>query len=396
MHKTNKCIKKGFKCENEIYKRKYCKKHYFDDIKIDLQTEMKRMYKTPDVAFSDIDFSGKGYITEPDFFNTLIIYKLKYSKDEIKEYFAREHAFRQKAKGDAYGMNFEIFKRHFFPSEALRYENPMKRMVKACENPIQFRGDETQQEVTELLTQKLKNLEGILKKKFEKNWISVRKAFLALDIDYDGYIKPEDIARYFSNESNRIDFNELKKLMMHKDKKKQGSLDYTDFSKWMGSSIEPSAGFYFRHDSVKNPQFEKNLEDVWNKNEKNTKVVRDKMTEANFLKKFVEKVQFQWKTLKKAFTDLNTAKSGAIMPTELRNYMKHWGYYLNDDQFQLLFNKLDYDKDGKISYEDFQNSVGNEISPPEFLYFRQDLRPQKPLKCAYRKCWETTIGLGSY
>lgn len=94
----------------------------------------------------------------------------------------------------------------------------------------------------------------------KNNWISVRKAFLDLDIDYDGYIKPEDIARYFSNESNRIDFNDLKKLMMHKDKKGLGSLDYTDFSKWMGSSIEPSAGFYFRHDSIKNPQYEKNLE----------------------------------------------------------------------------------------------------------------------------------------
>lgn len=65
--------------------------------------------------------------------------------------------------------------------------------------------------------------------------------------------------------------------------------------------------------------------------------------------------------------------------------MAHWGYYLDDDQFQILFNKLDYDKDGKISYEDFQNSVGNEISPPEFLYFRQDLRRQKPVKCKYKK-----------
>jgi len=76
--------------------------------------------------------------------------------------------------------------------------------------------------------------------------------------------------------------------------------------------------------------------------------------------------------------------------------LKHWGYYLNEEQFDTLFKKLDYDKDGKVSYEDFQNSVGNEISPPEFLYFRQDLRPQKPIRWSYRKWWETTIGLGSF
>lgn len=342
------------------------------------------MYKTPDVGFSDIDFSGKGYITEDDFFKTLFIYKIKYTKEELMEYFDRENTFKRRVKSGEEGMEFEVFKRHFFPSEAMQFENPMKRMVKATDNPVVITGSETKQELNDILTKKLKSLESILKKKFEKNWISVRKAFLDLDIDYDGYIRPEDIARYFSNESNRIDFSELKQLMIHKGHK-NGLLDYTDFSKWVGSSIEPSAGFYFRHDSIRNPQYEMNLEKLQKKNEKNTKIVRDKMTETNFLGKFIEKVQFQWKTLKKAFSDLNTAKSGSIMPSELKNYMKHWGYYLSEEQFDRLFDKLDFNKDGKISYEDFQNSVGNEISPPEFLYFRQDLRPQKPIKCAYKK-----------
>jgi Ca2+-binding EF-hand superfamily protein len=167
--------------------------------------------------------------------------------------------------------------------------------------------------------------------------------------------------------------------MMHKGNKK-GYLDFTDFSKWMGSSIQPSAGFYFRHDSIKNPQYERNLETLLSKNDKNTKVVREKMTENKFLSSFVEKVQFQWKTLKKAFTDLNTAKSGAIMPKELKNYMKHWGYYLTDEQFARLFKKLDFDGDGKISYQDFQNSVGNEISPLATLIFRHDESKIKPEK----------------
>lgn len=164
--------------------------------------------------------------------------------------------------------------------------------------------------------------------------------------------------------------------MTHRGKRK-GYLDFTDFSRWMGSSIQPSGGFFFRHDSVRNPQYENNLEKLLNKNEKNTKIVRDKMIQDDFMKKFIEKVQFQWRTLKKAFTDLNSARSGAILPTELDNFMKHWGFYLNEEQFKILFDQLDFDKDGKISYEDFQNSVGNEISPPEFLYFRQQFIPQK-------------------
>jgi len=42
-------------------------------------------------------------------------------------------------------------------------------------------------------------------------------------------------------------------LIQYKDAKKKGFLSYEDFSKWMGSVIEPSEGFYFRHDSVWNP-----------------------------------------------------------------------------------------------------------------------------------------------
>lgn len=161
-------MKKEYNCPNKVFKRKFCKKHYFDDIKIDLQLTMKNMYKTPEFAFCDIDFSGKGFVTEEEFFNTLLIYKLKYSKEEIKEYFDRENAFKRKVKADAMGMNFEIFKRHFFPSEALRYENPMKRMVKACDDSLKLKGNETNEQISEILVQKLKNLEVILKKKFEK------------------------------------------------------------------------------------------------------------------------------------------------------------------------------------------------------------------------------------
>ena len=58
--------------------------------------------------------------------------------------------------------------RYFFPSEALWYEDPMKRMVKAWDDSIKIKGDESKEEMYELLTKKLKNLEIILKNKFEK------------------------------------------------------------------------------------------------------------------------------------------------------------------------------------------------------------------------------------
>lgn len=94
----------------------------------------------------------------------------------------------------------------------------------------------------------------------------MRKAFLGLDTDYDGFITVEDILRNFGdqttghgndkNSGSGINFNDLKKLIMEKDSTKTGKLGYTDFSKWVGNCIHSSEGFYFRHDSVKNPLYE--------------------------------------------------------------------------------------------------------------------------------------------
>ena len=36
-------------------------------------------------------------------------------------------------------------------------------------------------------------------------------------------------------------------------------LNYQDFSRWVGNAIHSVQGFYFRHDSVMNPVFEKSV-----------------------------------------------------------------------------------------------------------------------------------------
>jgi Ca2+-binding EF-hand superfamily protein len=81
----------------------------------------------------------------------------------------------------------------------------------------------------------------------------VRKAFLALDSDYDGFITIEDLLRYIGEGSKDFSYKDLQKVIMDKDSSKRGMLCYSDFSKWVGNSIHQSEGFYFRHDSIKNP-----------------------------------------------------------------------------------------------------------------------------------------------
>jgi Ca2+-binding EF-hand superfamily protein len=44
----------------------------------------------------------------------------------------------------------------------------------------------------------------------------VRRAFLDLDLDHDGFISVEDIMKYFRTD-NELNFNDLKKLLVEKD-----------------------------------------------------------------------------------------------------------------------------------------------------------------------------------
>lgn len=135
--------------------------------------------------------------------------------EDVIDFIAREDLFRGGA------MDIQTFKRTFFP---LYYQ--VEEGYPSDPEDLPEAGS---------LEAKLSRLEGLIKEKFANNWTSVRKAFLDLDNDFDGFVTAEDILRYFGKEE--IDFRDLVKLIADKDCKKEGRISYTDFSKWLGGVI---------------------------------------------------------------------------------------------------------------------------------------------------------------
>jgi Ca2+-binding EF-hand superfamily protein len=269
-----------------------------------------------------MDFTGIGSITEQDFLNSLVCKKINASQEELEDFLFLSNLFRN-------GMNFDNFKKTFFPHLYLikdDEESDIERKEKQ-EKVLLFQNKGKQPEI---IQDRLKLLEKCLKEKFSNNWDSVRKAFLGLDTDYDGFITVEDILRYFGSDIKEFSFNDLKKVIMEKDSTKTGKLSYSDFSKWVGNCIHQSEGFYFRHDSVKNPQFENNLEKHNNKLHVKTDFGKCLISE-NLEKTIIDKIKFQWKTIRKAFIDLNKEKTGNIEAQELKFYFHHWGLNLTDE-----------------------------------------------------------------
>ena len=359
----------------------------FNEMKGRIRYEMKSLYKVAKIAFSEMDFNGKGYIEQDDFFN-LLNFKLPYSKEEINEFFAYEKLFSRLKDGH---MPFELFKKEFFP-EAARV--PSKDGIQDEELKLDTNLDAKAK--SDIVVNRMKRIENLLKEKFSNNYVSIRKAFLDIDMDYDGFITAEDIARQFGKDNQKLDFRDLRTLIKNRDSKRKGRIDFKDFCRWMGGAIKPTETFFFRHDSVRNPQYEDNLE----RQSKNHGTSREKVLKnimnSNLMKRILDKISTQWKTLKKAFSDLNQGKNGWISEIDLKKYLVNWGFNTTDEQFKEFYEFLDYDKDGHITYEDFKNSVGSVISPIEHLYFRQDIPPQKLVTSKNSNYWEDTEGVDQH
>jgi Ca2+-binding EF-hand superfamily protein len=107
-------------------------------------------------------------------------------------------------------------------------------------------GAQRHQKVAEMV----KALDQELKKKLGNNFNSVRKAWLELDEKHIGYITAEEIARFLgASGQKRFDFTLLEILVKMRASNLNTRIFYKDFCSWLGSSIEPTEAFYFRHDS---------------------------------------------------------------------------------------------------------------------------------------------------
>ena len=209
------------------------------------------MYKSAENGFGAFDFSGTGYITEEGLLNHFVIRdRTPFTPQQMKLFVEEYNLFPRGSKG----MVFDGFKKMFFPQQYFVQDPPDdEEENKAKENKVDLLYHGERQSA--VIEERLAALEKKLKIKFGNCFESVRKAFLLLDMDHDGYVTIEDFLKYLGNDPT-LNYSDLKKLMIDKDSKKQGRLNYSDFSRWLGNSIYMNEGFYFRHDSIKNTNYE--------------------------------------------------------------------------------------------------------------------------------------------
>ncbi|CDW82631.1 px domain containing protein [Stylonychia lemnae] len=363
-------------------------------------------------AYQALDFQGKGFVDVNDFVEGRIIYKLPFSKNDLREFLVNETIFKKQQQ-----LKIEVFTKNFFPNklkepvmnnqngqdfsdsdksdeEEINNDTSRKPMMAGTKSVQDFTINDSLSKMSSSknrdINNKMKHIEDILKERLSNNWVSVRKAFLDLDEDFDGFVTAENFAKLIggSSGSSKFDFNLLKMLIKMRNSKLSPDLNYTEFCRWFGAVIEPVEAFYFRHDSMKNPQYEKNIQKTVLQYAGGQKKIRELISNKNLKERFIDKLHNQFKSCQRAFTEMNRNKSGFIQQEEFFEIIKSWGFDASDQLLKELFDWLDYDKDSKISYEDLRSTAGQDVSPMEQLFFRQDVKPAKMVTCKYEKCWE--------
>lgn len=73
--------------------------------------------------------------------------------------------------------------------------------------------------------------------------------------------------------------------------------------------------------------------------------IREMITSQNLKNLFLDKLFSQYKSVKRAFTEMNRHKNGFIVYEDFEEVIKEWGFIASKDLIRDLFNWLDMDKD---------------------------------------------------
>ena len=97
-----------------------------------------------------------------------------------------------------------------------------------------------------------------------------------------------------------------------------------------------------------------NLQKISEKHEPFEKSVSQTITKNTLRERFIARTFNQYKTVKKAFVEWKLTGGNYIERDRFNQLVGGWGFNAEPRQVQALYEWLDKDGDGKISYEDLR------------------------------------------
>lgn len=151
---------------NNLYRQ--CKKHFLDRLGKRVKNEIKMVYKNPENSFAAFDTQSIGEVTIDGFINSKVIKRLCIDSTDLISWLIRDKIFLTHTAS----LNFENFKKKFFSHLYI---------IEDYDGDSNFQHNSIPTIDRDSIMKQLKDLEVMLKTRFQNTWTSVRRAFLDLD-----------------------------------------------------------------------------------------------------------------------------------------------------------------------------------------------------------------------
>jgi Ca2+-binding EF-hand superfamily protein len=221
------------------------------------------------------------------------------------------------------------------------------------------------------------SMKFLCEKIYEK-FSNIRTAFMSLDQDRGGTIGKRELKNILDDCCYIVPdetFEECYKLF---DENGDGDISYNEFMNQVKSIVEPGEGGS-PLDAYKNSNDPQSLSNQLISHqdvslgkhsfaESQQKTIQHGQTvvgghdSGSGLKFLQEKLRTQTESVRTAFRILDHDQTGAIGADELRRVLDNYCYVMSDPEFGKLMDVLDADHDGNISYEEFMDKIGSEIT----------------------------------
>jgi len=197
--------------------------------------------------------------------------------------------------------------------------------------------------------------EKIIKKKLAEGFGEIRKAFRNLDQDCSGSIGPPEFRRLLERYGITMDEAEFVKFFRRFDPDGGGEVEYDEFVRYFGGEIQGVEDGGMAAELLNRKEFDpKNFVKAQRRNEGMTAEAAEKLLMTKFAEQFSE--------ARKAFRSMDYDHSGAIGPEEFKRLIARYSIYMEDDEFQKLYTKIDPDGTGEIEYNEFIGYFGKGIA----------------------------------
>lgn len=185
-------------------------------------------------------------------------------------------------------------------------------------------------------------LEMLLRQRMRGNFYEIRKQFQNNDPEGKGNVSREALYRILMTVlSRQLTQNQFNKLLDRLGFQNKVVINYTEFFSLFRKINEEDSSFPKWMDPVQRTHLEK-----------------AHMTADQVHQQLREKAKQRVMDVGELIPQMNPGGSGRIMKPELRQLLNRLMFYMDDDEFEKLWNKYDPDASGTISGEKFMNRLG--------------------------------------